>query len=313
MQRKETLFRGRLRTGGPLRAACKVKSTLHRQESIFRHLDLPLPKHLSIVVCTFCAFHITTSTPYCSVEAYFVQDDHVPRQSCPEHCPSTLHRITMNLCNVALLLLRLPLRTSDTFPDAAGLREGGGLREPPGGGEQADPGSPLERIPSGRAPQQHPYPRKSGRTKISKVDEGELDQLLLLVELEEHGECFQRSQLQLEVRVVLGWAKYSYLARTLDNFTGDQSQGVQSCTGALLVTSVSAAAAARGADQRRMLWRGGSARRQCTAAARGWIRAERRALEDRRGRPSSFSMVAAATSREWVPFAEAKNCEQKAT
>jgi alcohol dehydrogenase class IV len=44
----------------------KVKSTLHRQESMFRYFGLPLPKHLNIVVCTFCAFRITTlTTPYC--------------------------------------------------------------------------------------------------------------------------------------------------------------------------------------------------------------------------------------------------------
>jgi hypothetical protein len=66
----------------------------------------------------------------------------------------------------------------------------------------------------------------------SNVDEGELGLLLLLEELEEHGECFQRPRLQLEVHVVLGWAKYSYLARTLGNFAGqDHRQGVQSCTG----------------------------------------------------------------------------------
>jgi hypothetical protein len=39
-------------------------------------------------------------------------------------------------------------------------------------------------------------------------------------------------RLQLEVHVVLGWAKYSYLARTLGNFAGqDHRQGVQSCPG----------------------------------------------------------------------------------
>jgi hypothetical protein len=44
----------------------KVKSTLHRQVSIFGYLGLPLPKHPSIIVCTFCAFQITTlTTPYC--------------------------------------------------------------------------------------------------------------------------------------------------------------------------------------------------------------------------------------------------------
>jgi hypothetical protein len=40
----------------------KVKSTLHRQVSIFGYLSLPRPKHPSIVVCAFCASEIRTLT-----------------------------------------------------------------------------------------------------------------------------------------------------------------------------------------------------------------------------------------------------------
>jgi hypothetical protein len=54
--------------------------------------------------------------------------------------------------------------------------------------------------------------------------------LLLLQELQEQGECFKRSRLQLEVHVVLGWAKYSYTTRIMGNFAQDRPQGVQSCT-----------------------------------------------------------------------------------
>jgi hypothetical protein len=92
----------------------KVKSTLHRQESIFgtsayhfKNTSAPsfarsllrIPNH---------KFDYSGLLP---LETSFAQDDHVPRPSRPGHCPSTLHRITINLCNVALLFLLHIVRT----------------------------------------------------------------------------------------------------------------------------------------------------------------------------------------------------------
>jgi hypothetical protein len=106
-------------------------------------------------------FDYSVSPP---LQTYFAQDDHVPGQSCPGHSPPTLHRITMNLCNVALLLLPhiVPtcvvrgvrgwgrVRETRTKPDrreraGRGVARRGAIpgkpgREPPGGGEQGLPG-----------------------------------------------------------------------------------------------------------------------------------------------------------------------------
>jgi hypothetical protein len=121
----------------------------------------------------------------------YAQEDHVPGQSCPGHCPPTLHRITMNLCNVALRLLLHIVPTcvvrgirgwgglgkhgqsrTGASAQAAGLREGGFRVRPAASRREAAsrayPESPLERIPSGSAAE--PYPRKSGRTKVLQLE-----------------------------------------------------------------------------------------------------------------------------------------------
>jgi hypothetical protein len=160
-------------------------------------------------------FDYSVSPP---LQTYFAQDD--PVQSCPGHCPPTLHRITMNLCNVALRLLRhiVPtcvvrgvrgwgrVRETRTKPDrreraSRGVARRGAIpgkpgREPPGAGDRPSSASPVA--------------ERRGSTLT-------------------HGRAGARKCCSWNFMSYL-WEKYSYLARTMGNFAQDRRQGVQSCT-----------------------------------------------------------------------------------
>jgi hypothetical protein len=200
----------------------KVKSTLHRQDRFWvpRPTTSKTPQHrrLHLLRIPNHNFDYSVLPP---LETYFAQDDHVPGQSCPGHCPPTLHRITMNLCNVALLLLPhiVPtcvvrgvrgwgrVRETRTKPDrreraGRGVARRGAIpgktgREPPGGGEQGLPGIAPRAHPQWPSAAEAPIP--SGRTKVLQLELHVVLMGKVLLLGENHGQLCTGSS--------SGWAK----------------------------------------------------------------------------------------------------------